>query len=551
MVWKRVLIVVWGVLWSAFPPPVHSAEKCGFVYFVAGSGKTPAALPPRYFDEKSAAATTTRVFTSPSGHFRIHYETDGYNAIPSYDRNGNGTPDYLEFVASSFDRAWRVEIDSLGFRPPPDANGNPKTVYDVYCQNLAGQELFGYTLFDPTQDIPALPGLNYTSVIYISTQFTFVVYENVDPITRDSMAIAVTAAHEFNHALQLGYRIWGNVTASGQLDTPDLWFIESSATYMEEVVANEVNDYYRYLPEFYATTNLSLTATPDLDRFAKRMYGEAIWFIQMGKRWGTSVTRQIWERITSFPAARAMAEFLREKGESLPEAVYTLAEWMYFSGQNARIGQYFPEAAQYPTPPVDFWLITNSDSYSSYPIPLETNSFAFVKAAIPWNGEVAFVLPPVPVPNIAHLLVLDDPVTVLESGTLFRTRMTVGAAIPFAISHSSEETFESSMDTLQLVVNPGAQYHAVAPLSLFPALLNVPEGQVVVNLASVGQRGTITVFDAAGHAVISRPYVSSNSTLAFSFRPFLSNMRSGVYIIRVAIEAPRPAVKLGKLMVVK
>jgi len=424
-------------------------------------------------------------------------------------------------------------------------------VYDIYCQNLAGQELYGYTLFDPAQDIPALPGLNYTSVIYISTQFTFVIYGNVDPITRDSMAIAVTAAHEFNHALQLGYRIWGRVTADGQLDTPDLWFIESTATYMEEVVANEVNDYYQYLPEFFATTNLSLTATPNLNLFPKRVYGEALWFIQLGIQWGTSVTRQLWERVNTYPAARAMVEFFKENGSSLSEAIYTLAEWMFFSGQNARTGQYFPEAAHYPTPPVDFWLITETDVPSRYPFPLETNSFAFVKAAIPWEGQVAVVLPPVPVPNIAHLLVMDDPVTVLESGALFRTWMTPGAAVPFAVSRSSEEIFQVSTDTLYLMVHPDAQYHAAVPLSLFPTLLNVSEGRVVLNLASIGQRGTITVFDATGHPVLSRPYVASNSTLAFSFRPFLSRLRSGVYIIRVTIDAPRPMVKLGKLLVIK
>ena len=202
---------------------------------------------------KSAAAQVT--YLSPSGHFLISYDTTGLDAVPDYDRNNDGFPDFVDFVAESFDHAWEIEIDSLGFRPPPDQSGQPVSVYPVLCERLSNG-FYGLTFFDVSSDITDLPGFNYTSEISITTDFSFREYPHIsnDPILRDSAAIAVTAAHEFNHAIQLGYRIWF------EDDNPnrrliDLRYLESSATYMEEVLHDEVNDYYQCLPSYYRRTD--------------------------------------------------------------------------------------------------------------------------------------------------------------------------------------------------------------------------------------------------------------------------------------------------------
>ena len=201
------------------------------------------------------------VHFSPSGHFKIYYDTTGIIAIPDYDRDQNGIPDYLEFVAKSFDLAWSIEIDSLGFNPPPDSSGNFRTVYPVYCRLLS---VYGQTLLE--YEIPSRPNVNYVTYIEINTRFSFVNYPNVtDPIIRDSMAIAVTAAHEFNHALQTGYRLWPDDEFFH-----DIWFIESSATFMEEVVATEVNDYLLYLDDYFRRAHQPLDqSSGGLDDYGK------------------------------------------------------------------------------------------------------------------------------------------------------------------------------------------------------------------------------------------------------------------------------------------
>jgi hypothetical protein len=280
---------------------------------------------------------------SPSGHFKIHYTLMGIDAIPTYDRNQNLIPDYLEFVSNSFDRAWEIEIDSLGFRPPPDIDGNSRSVYPVECRLLS---VYGSTIWNPeTDEIHNLPGINYVTTVEINTNFSFVYYPTAkDDIERDSMAIAITAAHEFNHALQCGYRLWPENSFFY-----DIWFIESSATFMEEVVASEVNDYLNYLPAYFDHTSFPLDeSSGDLSD-----YGKVVFEIMLGKFYGNDITRKVWVGIVEQRARPALERVLQSEGSSLPRQMVNLATWLYYTGEDRFIpGQYFPDAALFPE--VDF-----------------------------------------------------------------------------------------------------------------------------------------------------------------------------------------------------
>ena len=126
-------------------------------------------------------------------------------------------------------------------------------------------------------------GLTIPARVSINTNFDFVEYPHIsnDPIIRDSAAIAVTGAHEFNHAIQLGYRIW--FEGNGQI--LDRRFLESSATYMEEVLHDEVNDYHLYLPQFYRNTQRHFGDQNIL-------YGDAIFHVMAGDIYGKTITRE-------------------------------------------------------------------------------------------------------------------------------------------------------------------------------------------------------------------------------------------------------------------
>ena len=361
--------------------------KCGLPILAEAYAKDPEAtrrIMDAYRAERLNKATDT--FVSPSGRFIIEYQTSGFDAIPTYDRDNNGTPDYLEFVAKSFDRAWEVEVDSLGFRPPPDQNGQPKSTYSVICRKLSNS-LYGSTLFIGTNDIAALPGLNFTSEIEFNTDFSFINSATFnfttaypggnDPIIRDSMAIAVTAAHEFNHALQLGYRFWssGENTLS---DIVDLRYIEGSAVYMEEVVANQVNDYYQYLRSFYRRTDRNWGDSSVL-------YGDVIFYIMLGNIYGKTITREIWEEIVNQPSLPAMEAVFQRKESSFNFELTRLASWMFFSGANSLPGLLFKEAANYPDPFLaesDDILLNSVTSQTVYEDELPPLSFLLLKIPV-------------------------------------------------------------------------------------------------------------------------------------------------------------------------
>lgn len=312
-------------------------HKCGFPLVMQAQQPGNEKMLAKLQDWRTSSLELDSVYFSPSGHFKIHYTVSGGNAIPRYDRNQNGTSDYLEFVAKSFDRAWEIEIDSLGFNPPPDSSGNPRQVYPIYCKRIS---IYGSTLL--LYELAEKEGINYVTEIEINTDFSFVNYEDVDDdIVRDSLAIAVTSAHEFNHSLQSGYRLWENETGSS---FADIWFIESSAVFMEEVLCPQVNDYLQYLPSYFRDADQSMNNSDG----SWRDYGKVVFEILLGQRWGKNITRRIWEEITNQRAMPAIEAVMQRLGSSVLEETGNLAGWLYFSGTRAVSGAYFPDAGLFP-----------------------------------------------------------------------------------------------------------------------------------------------------------------------------------------------------------
>ena len=55
--------------------------------------------------------SSQRSFASAGGHFLIHYDTSGFHAVDKTDSDSNGIPDYVDFVAATFEDVWTKEID--------------------------------------------------------------------------------------------------------------------------------------------------------------------------------------------------------------------------------------------------------------------------------------------------------------------------------------------------------------------------------------------------------------------------------------------------------
>ncbi|HET6527924.1 MAG TPA: hypothetical protein VFG39_04160, partial [Balneolaceae bacterium] len=167
------------------------------------------------------ALPVVKSYQSPEGWFTIRYETSGEGAVPAEDLNGNNVPDYVEEVAEAADYSYQQEVLDLGYSNPIGAG----ETYEIEIVDLGF--IYGQTYIS-----------NGTTVIQIENDFSENFPPNDHPEGDVIGAIKVTIAHELKHAIQYAATQWSGET--------DRWS-EMDATLMEEVVYDNVNDYYNYL----------------------------------------------------------------------------------------------------------------------------------------------------------------------------------------------------------------------------------------------------------------------------------------------------------------
>ena len=153
-------------------------------------------------------------------------------------------------------------------------------------------------------------------------------------------ALHVTAAHEFNHALQFGY----------YQGSDGIWWQEATATWMEDVVYPEVDDYLQYFSSFlrYPEESLDRSSSSPTDL---HVYGACLFAHFLEQRYGAAAVRQIWEEFGSAGNAR-IGHFGKvistyDSG-GLASAVAEFGTWNYFTGSRYRAG-YDRDGDEYPS----------------------------------------------------------------------------------------------------------------------------------------------------------------------------------------------------------
>lgn len=261
-------------------------------------------------------------YISPSGWFKLYYYKDGTHQVPSKDLNQNNIPDYIERAGEYADTSFTVQITQLGFK-------NPITPpYSIYFRDL-GSGIYGYTEL-----------LGNSTRIVVHSNFAEIINSapNTDPVSMQLGALKVTIAHEFKHAIQYVYNFWAGYSQNwGEMD----------ATMMEEIVFDEVNDYYNYLP-----SSLSIFKSPT-KTVIPGSYEDITFALYFAQRFGNEFWVTIWERIELDLSKRMMVvikEELESMGLNYEEVIADNYLWHLASGDLAISGFGFEEAANYPTP---------------------------------------------------------------------------------------------------------------------------------------------------------------------------------------------------------
>ena len=177
---------------------------------------------------------------------------------------------------------WAQEVGRLGYRAPVTdrrRGGNKK--FDVYLKDVGSDGYYGYCVPERRK-----PGDRWIASGYCVLDDDFARRQFG---ARPGKSLRVTAAHEFFHAVQFAYDY-----------AEDGWMMEATATWVEERVADDVNDNRQYL----RYGQLSRPDRPlDLyDRQGFSQYGNWVFFEYLSQRYGPASSAASGRTPTGGPA---------------------------------------------------------------------------------------------------------------------------------------------------------------------------------------------------------------------------------------------------------
>lgn len=274
-----------------------------------------------------------QIYISPSGKFEIFYSTSGSDSVSVTDEDGNGVPDYVEWVAEAADSSYRHEVLRIGFKDPIPEGAK----YTLYVENTGGS--YGYT-----ETVAQSAGEPETE-IYVENDFEGFP-PNTHPEGDQKGALFATIAHEFKHAIQYAQNRWRS--PSGAFN-----WAEMDATLMEEVVYDDVNDYYNYIKNGLDSTS------PYFDSIFYRphqgtpgAYWHVSWMVFYTEYFGNKIWRDAWQMIegqNSLALDEALVELLPEYGDTFENSFIRNHLWHFASGSRAGEDDYgFEEKRDYP-----------------------------------------------------------------------------------------------------------------------------------------------------------------------------------------------------------
>jgi len=288
-------------------------------------------------DETAQLAARTAketVFTSshlsPGGKFIVRYDTAGVNAPPMASLDGDSISDFVQLAAHVADSVLH-EYALMGY----DTHLNVPGRYPIEMLNLS---MYGGAWPSPPK-------------LQIDNDFAETKYQ-----TRGADALRVTVAHELFHAVQFQYT--SGMTYYGTIG----WWMEMTATFMEEVMYDHVNDYYQYLdPTGWGVYAPSIFEEPGkgIYYFSGTIYpyGGSIFPIYLMKRYGRKTALDVIYdtfHVRKVTSTTPIVESIQAQiGLPIEEILAEFWVWNYFTGVRARDDFGFPEAASYRPAPLD------------------------------------------------------------------------------------------------------------------------------------------------------------------------------------------------------
>ncbi len=188
--------------------------------------------------------------------FCVHYVATTADAPVPLDADLDGVPDWVETTLAELESVAAFETGPLGYRrPATDGVRGGNAQFDVYLSQIGDDGLYGFCA--PEEKVP---GQRFVYSGYCVLDNDFAEFP-LGPLP----SLQVTAAHEFFHAIQFDYDA-----------TEDRWFMEATATWVEERYADAIDDNRQYLR--YGQLGRPRQPLDEFDSFGQSQYGNWLFF---------------------------------------------------------------------------------------------------------------------------------------------------------------------------------------------------------------------------------------------------------------------------------
>ena len=243
------------------------------------------------------------LLTQDTPHFRVHYTLRGADVTSER---------YAAEVAKALETTWAVQIEQMGWpAPPPDLLGGDGR-YDVYIANLKDRDglVMGYIsnemLIGDNPNSDPIEEWAASSFMVIENDFAEVVAVDEDPIE----LMRVTVAHEFSHAVQMGY------DASELLD----WYYEATAVWMEIATFDLGLSAIQYIEDNYYYPEVCFGSLQENGGVGLD-YGDWVFIQSLVDQHGPGIVQALWRNIADYEGFETLERTLAAYDDRLTDAM--------------------------------------------------------------------------------------------------------------------------------------------------------------------------------------------------------------------------------------
>ncbi len=482
---------------------------------------------------------TTNYVDAKSGNFRIHYNTEGPNAVSLVDLNHNEIPDYVDSVIYYCDYVYDFYTRQLGYMNfAIDTGGGGSKAYDIYLWDLGNYDsndrggIYGYNANSDGEIFPNRKFRRYYSYSIIDNNFSpndtmksMTGKYRPAYFTTGINALKITLAHELHHSVQNFY---------GLADPNSGTFMEMTSTFYEYRLFPKITDYLQYANLLLSNPeNMPLGTTSSFNGYCYSLLFQCLY-----SKYGDAAIKDIWDlAYDGIPYFYGLDSTLRKNGSSTVEFWKEFMDWLYYTGSRAKPGFGFEKAAQMDTMKF-FRTLTYADpekGESGWMAPFEFRGyrFNFVKKS--------------------ELETADTIDLVLTNCDIAGASLNSGLTKEYTVSVSNfEKSNAKYIEAMELYFNFESEYNYIIPnLFVHPGTitkrLTVPfpnpldlnkESSVyfpIPQTAKFDETVILTVFSSDMLPVYSKEIAVgvSNSYLTVEWSDIPNDLSNGVYIFSV------------------